>query len=151
MKFTKTQKNILKLKCSDHRKEKAAAARSFLETCLPQLFYVLNPATPLSYIQHYIHLVDKITIMSVDPGFAGQPFIREMLSKIAEAKRLKEENGYKYIIEVDGSCNSGTFKELAEAGTECFIVGTSGLFNLDEDLTVAWDKMIENFNACVNA
>lgn len=47
--------------------------------------------------------------------------------------------------------NAGTFKELAEAGTECFIVGTSGLFNLDEDLTVAWDKMIENFNACVNA
>ena len=111
---------------------------------------VLNPATPLAYIQHYIHLVDKITIMSVDPGFAGQPFIREMLGKIAEAKRLKEENGYKYIIEVDGSCNAGTFKELAEAGTECFIVGTSGLFNLDEDLTVAWDKMIENFNACVN-
>ena len=51
---------------------------------------VLNPATPLSYIQHYIHLVDKITIMSVDPGSAGQPFIREMLDKIAEAKRLKD-------------------------------------------------------------
>lgn len=76
---------------------------------------------------------------------------RRMLDKIAEAKRLKEEKGYKYIIEVDGSCNAGTFKDLAAAGTECFIVGTSGLFNLDEDLTVAWDKMIENFNACVNA
>lgn len=38
---------------------------------------VLNPATPLSYIQHYIHLVDKLTIMSVDPGFAGQPFMPE--------------------------------------------------------------------------
>ena len=111
---------------------------------------VLNPATPLSYIQHYIHLVDKITIMSVDPGFAGQPFIREMLDKIAEAKRLKEEHGYKYIIEVDGSCNANTFKDLAAAGTECFIVGSSGLFNLDEDLTIAWDKMIETFNACVN-
>lgn len=112
---------------------------------------VLNPATPLSYIQHYIHLVDKITIMSVDPGFAGQPFIREMLDKIAEAKRLKEEKGYKYIIEVDGSCNMGTFKDLTEAGTECFIVGSSGLFNLDEDLAIAWDKMIDNYNACVSA
>ena len=66
---------------------------------------VLNPATPLSYIQHYIHLVDKITIMSVDPGFAGQSFIREMLDKIKEAKALKEERGYHYLIEVDGSCN----------------------------------------------
>lgn len=106
---------------------------------------VLNPATPLSYIQHYIHLLDKITIMSVDPGFAGQPFIREMLDKIAEAKKLKEEKGYHYLIEVDGSCNERTFKELAAAGTEVFIVGTSGLFNLDEDLSLAWEKMILNF------
>ena len=105
---------------------------------------VLNPATPLSYIKHYIHLLDKITIMTVDPGFAGQPFIREMLDKIREAKALKEEKGYKYLIEVDGSCNERTFKELYEAGTEVFIVGSSGLFNLDEDLTVAWDKMIAN-------
>lgn len=106
---------------------------------------VLNPATPLSYIQHYIEQVDKITIMTVDPGFAGQPFIRGMLEKIKEAKRLKEEKGYQYIIEVDGSCNVRTFKELYEAGTECFIVGTSGLFNLDESLVTAWDKMIDNF------
>lgn len=105
---------------------------------------VLNPATPLSYIKHYIHLLDKITIMTVDPGFAGQPFIREMLDKIREAKALREEKGYKYLIEVDGSCNERTFKELYEAGTEVFIVGSSGLFNLDEDLTVAWDKMIAN-------
>ena len=82
--------------------------------------------------------------MTVDPGFAGQPFIREMLDKIREAKALKEEKGYKYLIEVDGSCNERTFKELYEAGTEVFIVGSSGLFNLDEDLTVAWDKMIAN-------
>lgn len=82
--------------------------------------------------------------MTVDPGFAGQPFIREMLDKIREAKALKEENGYKYLIEVDGSCNERTFKDLYEAGTEVFIVGSSGLFNLDKDLKVAWDKMIEN-------
>ena len=45
---------------------------------------VLNPATPVSYIRHYIHLLDKVTVMTVDPGFAGQPFIREMLEKISE-------------------------------------------------------------------
>lgn len=102
---------------------------------------VLNPATPLSYIQHYIHRIDKLTIMSVDPGFAGQPFIREMLDKIREAKALKEKYGYKYLIEVDGSCNERTFKDLYEAGTEVFIVGSSGLFSKDPDLTKAWDIM----------
>ena len=87
--------------------------------------------------------------MSVDPGFAGQPFIPEMLDKIRELKELKEKNGYNYLIEVDGSCNKKTFKQLAEAGTEVFIVGSSGLFSLDENLETAWDKMIADFNAAV--
>lgn len=106
---------------------------------------VLNPATPLSIMQHYLHLVDKITIMSVDPGFAGQPFISEMLDKIAQAKKLKAEKGYRYIIETDGSCNERTFKRLYDAGTECFIVGSSGLFGLDADVATAWDKMTTIF------
>lgn len=110
---------------------------------------VLNPATPLDYIQHYIHLVDKITIMTVDPGYAGQRFIPEMLDKIRRAKDLKERNGFRYLIEADGSCNAKTFKPLADAGTEVFIVGSSGLFNLNPDLEVAWDMMIHNFREAV--
>lgn len=106
---------------------------------------VLNPATPVSYIKHYINRLDIITVMTVDPGFAGQPFIKEMLCKIEELKRLKEENGYNYLIEVDGSCNKNTFKELYEAGAEVFIVGTSGLFSKDKDLKKAWDIMLEEF------
>lgn len=107
---------------------------------------VLNPSTPVEWIKCYIHLVDKITIMTVDPGFAGQPFIPEMLEKIKELKKIKEENNYSYLIEIDGSCNERTFKRLTSAGAEVLIVGSSGLFNLEEDLVVAWDKMIEIFN-----
>lgn len=106
----------------------------------------LNPATPVDYITHYIHLIDKLTIMTVDPGFAGQPFIPEMLDKIREAKALREKNGYKYLIEVDGSCNIKTFKQLSKAGNEVFIVGSSGLFKLDKDLNKAWDIMLDGFN-----
>ena len=90
---------------------------------------VLNPATPIEWIKYYIHLLDKITVMTVDPGFAGQPFIPEMLDKIKELKELKEKNGYNYLIEVDGSCNERTFDILTEAGAEVLIVGSSGLFN----------------------
>ena len=107
---------------------------------------VLNPSTPVEWIKYYIHLVDKITIMTVDPGFAGQPFIPEMLEKIKELKKIKEENNYSYLIEIDGSCNERTFKRLTSAGAEVLIVGSSGIFNLEEDLVVAWDKMIEIFN-----
>lgn len=106
---------------------------------------VLNPATPVSFIKHYINRLDIITVMTVDVGFAGQPFIKEMLCKIRELKKLKEENGYNYLIEVDGSCNKNTFKELYEAGAEVFIVGTSGLFSKDKDLKRAWDIMLKEF------
>ena len=102
---------------------------------------VLNPATPVDYIKHYIHLLDKITVMTVDPGYAGQPFIPEMLNKIQELAQLKKEKNYSYLIEVDGSCNKNTYQDLLEAGAEVLIVGSSGLFNLDPELTVAWDKM----------
>lgn len=111
----------------------------------------LNPATPLSFIKEYIHLLDKITIMSVDPGFAGQKFITEMLDKIREAKRLKAEFGYNYLVEIDGSCNVKTFKTIESAGTEVFIVGTSGLFSLDPDLNKAWDIMMSQFHEQVGS
>lgn len=106
---------------------------------------VVNPATPLSYIEHYLNRIDLLTIMTVDVGFAGQPFIEEMLDKIREAKRLKEERGYTYRIQIDGSCNKNTYKRLYDAGAEVLVVGTSGLFNLDEDLNRACDKMYEEF------
>jgi len=109
-----------------------------------QVGVVLNPATPVEYIRHYIHLLDKITVMTVDPGYAGQPFIPEMLNKISELNTLKRKHDYRYLIEIDGSCNTNTFSELLAAGAEVLIVGTSGLFNLDADLGIAWDKMTAN-------
>ena len=70
---------------------------------------VLNPETSIETIKYYIHLVDKITIMTVDPGFAGQPFIPEMLEKIKELKRIKNEKGYEYLMR-SRSINSGKFR-----------------------------------------
>jgi Pentose-5-phosphate-3-epimerase len=105
---------------------------------------VLNPATPVSYIHHYIHLLDKITVMTVDPGYAGQPFITEMVKKIEELRDLKARHGHHYLIEIDGSCNQRTYRTLLEAGAEVLIVGTSGLFNLNDNLETAWDQMMGN-------
>lgn len=111
---------------------------------------VLNPATPVSYIHHYIHLVDKITVMTVDPGYAGQPFIPEMLLKVKELKELKERHGYSYLIEVDGSCNANTYEDLIGAGAEILIVGSSGLFNIHQDLETAWDMMRSSIDEAQN-
>jgi D-allulose-6-phosphate 3-epimerase len=101
----------------------------------------LNPAEPVEKILMYIGLVDKITLMTVDPGFAGQKFIPEVLEKIRKLKKLRDGFGYKYLIEADGACNEKTFRALKEAGTDVFILGSSGLFGLDEDVRAAWKKM----------
>lgn len=106
---------------------------------------VLNPATPLSYVESYLNKVDLLTIMTVDVGFAGQPFIEEMLDKIKEAVKLREDKGYTYKIQIDGSCNKNTYRKLKEAGAEIFVLGTSGLFNLDKDTKKACDKAFAEF------
>lgn len=106
---------------------------------------VLNPATPADSIREYAHLLDKVTVMSVDPGFAGQKFIPETLDKIRQLIRMREESGYHYLTEIDGSCNARTFKQIAASGVDVFIVGTSGLFSLADDLNEAWSRMTNVF------
>ncbi|MFP3438118.1 D-allulose 6-phosphate 3-epimerase [Pantoea sp. SIMBA_133] len=108
---------------------------------------VLNPATPVSFIHHYLHLLDKITVMTVDPGYAGQPFIPEMVEKIRALSALKRAHSHHYLIEIDGSCNQRTYRTLLEAGAEVLIVGTSGLFNLHDDLSTAWTMMRDSIDA----
>lgn len=106
---------------------------------------VLNPATPLVWVQHYLERLDMVTFMTVDVGFAGQPFIEQVLPKVAEAAEFRERHGLDFIIQIDGSCNAKTFKKLWEAGADRFIVGTSGLWSKDADLDVAYDKMLAEF------
>ena len=88
--------------------------------------------------------------MTVDPGFAGQPFIPEMLDKIAELKAWREREGLSYEIEIDGSCNQATYQRLMAAGADVFIVGTSGLFNHAEQIDDAWQVMAQQILTAKN-
>lgn len=124
---------------------------NLIEQCGCKKGIVLNPATPLSYAEAYLNRIDILTLMTVDVGFAGQPFIEEVLDKIALAKKWREERGYHYEIQIDGSCNTRTYKKLTEAGADILIVGSSGLFTLDQDINRAIDKMYENYEACIKA
>ncbi len=104
---------------------------------------ILNPETAIDTMKYYIHKADKITVMTVDPGFAGQPFIPEMLEKIAELKEWRTREGLSYEIEIDGSCNQGTYQRLIEAGADVLIVGSSGLFSHSPDVAEAWNIMAQ--------
>ena len=106
---------------------------------------VLNPETPIEAIFPYIELVDKITIMTIDPGFAGQRFIESTLDKIVALRELREEKDYNYVIEMDGSSNRKSFKRIDAAGPDIYIVGRSGLFGLDEKIENSWEIMKKDY------
>ena len=101
---------------------------------------VLSPATPLDTVRHYIDEVDRITLMTVDVGYAGQPFVPQVLDKIRQARDYKMANGLKYEIQIDGCCNHTTYRMYHEAGAEMLVMG-SGLFGLDKDIGKAIQLM----------
>ncbi len=97
----------------------------------------INPETPLEEGEYIYPLVDKVTIMTVDPGFTGQKFIEEMIKKIEKLNRIKRENSYKFFIEVDGGINRESFKKVIESGAQILVLGSTSLFsskNLKENI-----------------
>lgn len=85
---------------------------------------VLNPATPLSAIEHVLTQVDLILIMTVNPGFGGQKFISEMLPKIRLLKAKLVERGLTHVqLEVDGGINEVTAPLVVEAGANVLVAG----------------------------
>lgn len=85
----------------------------------------LCPATPVSMLADIIGDVELVLIMSVEPGFGGQKFIRHSLEKVRQLKALIESSGSKAEIEVDGGVNRITGKELREAGADILVAGSA--------------------------
>jgi len=91
----------------------------------------LNPGTPLELIKPILHMVDLVLVMSVNPGFGGQDFLPETLSKVKMLHQWKlEREDYKYIVEVDGGINRSNVEQVLNAGAE-WIVSGSGVFKGD--------------------
>jgi ribulose-phosphate 3-epimerase len=86
---------------------------------------VLNPATPLSAIDHVLDLVDLVLVMSVNPGFGGQSFIESALPKIEALRRRLDATGRSIELEVDGGVDSGNAARLAAAGATMLVAGTA--------------------------
>lgn len=103
----------------------------------------LSPSVPLETIEYYLPLLDKVTIMIVDPGIAGQPVDPQMYVKIRRLAKLRKERGLHFLIEADGSMNKSLYRPLYEAGADMVVLGPPALWNLDPDFTRAWAMMEE--------
>ncbi len=87
----------------------------------------INPPTAITSVLPYLHQVDLLLVMTVNPGFGGQEFILETLPKVQQANAWRTEKKLKFRIEVDGGIVPATAAECAQAGADTFVSGT-GLF-----------------------
>jgi ribulose-phosphate 3-epimerase len=90
---------------------------------------VFNPATPLSYMDHLMDKLDLVLLMSVNPGFGGQVFIKESLRKLAAARAkvdaYKAASGREILVEIDGGVKVDNIAEIARAGADTFVAGSA--------------------------
>ena len=85
----------------------------------------LNPATPVAAIEHVLQMVDLVLVMSVNPGFGGQSFIPEVLTKVAQLHALRQQARHPYRISIDGGVTPHTIGAAARAGADIFVAGSA--------------------------
>jgi len=86
---------------------------------------VFSPGTPLNCLEHLIEEIDMILIMSVNPGFGGQSFIKSSLDKISASRKIISESGRDIRLEVDGGVKIDNIAEIASAGADTFVAGSA--------------------------
>jgi ribulose-phosphate 3-epimerase len=86
---------------------------------------VLNPASPIAFVEQVLHLCDIVLVMSVNPGFAGQDFLAEVLPKIRELRQLCDARGLEPWIEVDGGITDATARLASAAGASALVAGSA--------------------------
>jgi ribulose-phosphate 3-epimerase len=101
---------------------------------------VLNPATPVAWLDHVLYKLDLVLVMSVNPGFGGQQFIPHALEKIAQVRRridaLRESSGREILLEVDGGVKVDNIGAVARAGADTFVAGSAIFGSSDYRATI---------------
>jgi ribulose-phosphate 3-epimerase len=103
--------------------------------CKPGL--VLNPATPIDFLDYTLKKLDLVLLMSVNPGFGGQKFIGNVLEKVRAVRKLIDAGGREIRLEVDGGVKVDNIGEIARAGADMFVAGSAIFGSSDYKQTIA--------------
>lgn len=121
--FAKAGANLISIHVEPTYDHAATLARIRALGC--QNGIVLNPGTPPAAVEHLLAQVDLVLVMTVQPGFGGQSFRRDMLPKLQQIDRWRRERNLKFRLEVDGGIDLATATECRAAGADTFVAGTS--------------------------
>jgi len=131
------------IEATDHAQRLCSSIRE--KGAKPML--ALNPSTPLCVLEDLLPDLDAVLIMTVNPGFAGQKLVPQMIDKIARLKKMLDSSGYNHVeIEVDGNTSLENAKKMRNAGADIFVAGTAGLFIAERDIR----QCITEFRCCIN-
>jgi ribulose-phosphate 3-epimerase len=86
---------------------------------------VINPATPVMLLEDVLEIVDYVLVMSVNPGYGGQRFIPRCLNKVRQLRRVRAERRLEFAIEIDGGVGHDNMEEVAKAGVDWVVAGSS--------------------------
>ena len=103
----------------------------------------LNPSTKIETIKDSLKIADLVLVMSVNPGFGGQKFISDTLSKVSYLKRERESEGYKYLIEIDGGINLENAKLVLDHGVDILVSGSSVFSGDINNNIISFNKILE--------
>jgi ribulose-phosphate 3-epimerase len=103
----------------------------------------VNPHTPVSLLKNILPYVDMVLIMTVNPGFGGQSFIKESYNKISELRKMIDDGKYDVLIEVDGGIDTTNARKLVETGVNVLVAGNSVFGSKDPAGTI---KELKEFN-----
>jgi ribulose-phosphate 3-epimerase len=97
----------------------------------------INPATPVSTLTDILCELDFALIMSVNPGFGGQSFIKHSFEKVKELRSMIDKGGYDCLIEIDGGVGESNVAALADAGVDAFVAGSSVFSAQDPEVAIS--------------
>ena len=98
----------------------------------------LNPATPLSSLECLLEDLDYVVVMSVNPGFGGQSFIRSSLDKLRRLRTMIQDRGLSTLIQIDGGVSRDTIEEISLAGVDSFVTGSALFGSPDYNDTISY-------------
>ena len=112
---------------------------------------VLNPATPVSTLEHVLGVTDFVLIMSVNPGFGGQAFLPYTLDKVRALDRIRRERGLDFKIEIDGGASLQNVTDIVRAGADWIVAGSSIFGSPDPAKTAAEMRALARGASLVHA